>query len=132
MESNKNKEIPKVITKKIKYSLVIGIIWGSISLILIILAFTKQLELEDKIWPIFNTIIVFGLTYGIYKKNRYCATGLLSYYILNFLGLYFMGQTNLYLFFFNVLIVYLLFEGVRGTFKYHKLQNNNHRIDKQN
>jgi Co/Zn/Cd efflux system component len=77
---------------------------------------------------------LFGLSFGIYKKSRICATLMFICIILLFLFMLYTARqqfhndnqltgTGLVVCGFFALI-YFTFEGMRGTFAYHKLKNN--------
>jgi hypothetical protein len=61
-----------------------------------------------------------GLSFGVYKKNRACAVILFTYFVAN--KIYIWSQTNtlqgLYL---AVILGVCFFQGITGTFSYHKL-----------
>jgi hypothetical protein len=73
-----------------------------------------------------DVVIVFGLTFGIYKKNRVTAILMLCYYVLNLV--YILSNPSVYhvpisaVFSLGSLIFgYCYFLGVKGTFAHHKI-----------
>lgn len=77
-----------------------------------------------------NSLIFFGLTYGIFKYNRICAIGLLVYFFIvyctNIIRLYITSGPETYLHILallSVIVIYILIQGVRGTFALHEAEN---------
>lgn len=74
-------------------------------------------------WSLLDVALIVGLTYGIYKKNRYCALGMLIYFILSkFLAAASTGQFSGGLM--SLLFAYFFFKGTKAAFQIHK-----HNID---
>ena len=70
-------------------------------------------------WTLIDVALVAGLTYGIYRKNRFCALGMLVYFVASkFITAAstgkFMGGVL------SIVFVYLFFQGTRAAFKLHK------------
>lgn len=76
---------------------------------------------------LFDVIFVVGLSIGIYRKSRECAILLLGYIFLSYiLQLYREGTS--YFGTVRTIIVYFLYQGILGTFKYKQL---NPRIEQE-
>ena len=68
-----------------------------------------------------DAIIIFALTYGIYKKrSRACAVSLLSYFLIGNLAIWIQSRRPIGLIF-VVFLSYFFFQGIRGTFAYQKI-----------
>jgi|WetSurMetagenome_2_1015567.scaffolds.fasta_scaffold389816_2 hypothetical protein len=86
-----------------------------------ILAIPQSLMKDDTKY-LYTFILFIGLSYGIYKKNRYCAIIL---FILPIIGVIFSvtdeGIKALSGIVICIFLCYLFYKGIRGTFAYHKL-----------
>jgi len=75
------------------------------------------------LWSLIDAFIAFSLSFGIYKKSRICSILLFSYFIFSRIMFsidfkpQITGMNVLWILFFG----YFLFQGIRGTFVYHKL-----------
>ena len=67
-----------------------------------------------------DVFLVAGLTYGIYRRNRYAAVGMLVYFIVSKILMFAEGGRPSGVIW-ALLFLYLYVQGVRGTFQYHKL-----------
>lgn len=77
-----------------------------------------------------NLLIVFGLSYGIFKYSRICSIGLLIYFIIIYgsriIALSSSFKTKPYLHIITALcivVIYFLVQGVRGTFALHQVED---------
>lgn len=70
-----------------------------------------------------DAIIVFSLAYGIYKKSRICAVIVFFYFVLSKIVLLveFDGKHTGATIFVAILFGFYFFQGIRGTFAYHRL-----------
>lgn len=67
-----------------------------------------------------DVFIIFGLTFGVYKKNRASAVMLFLYFIISKIFM-FIESGNLMSLPLALILSYLFFDGLRGTFSYHKI-----------
>lgn len=105
--------------KAIRRAWQFGTIMGVFSLIFVIAALSGYPVFGHTAWDLIDVAFIFLLSFGVYKKNRTSALLLFFYYILaktvfametgNYAGI---GAA--------VVFGYFLFNGVRGTFAYHK------------
>jgi len=108
--------------KAIKTAWILALVSGGINLIFIFLL--KNLEGEQTInfglWNLIDVLLVFGLAFGIYKKCRVCAVIMFAYFLINQLNISLSAVmiTNIPL---ALVFLYYFFQGIRGTFYYHKL-----------
>ena len=110
--------------KLIKKAWITGIIWGLFNVALFIVAIST---ITEKITPyiIIDVFIIFGLSFGIYKKMRSCAILMLVYVIGDMF--YKIAITNMtifglvFLIFIRVTVGYFIFRGIQGAFLYHKI-----------
>ena len=78
-------------------------------------------------WALIDAFIIFGLTFGIFKKNRACAIILLVYWVIDKISQMaaggMTGGISGALGALPGLIIFgpLFFQGILGTFAYHKL-----------
>ena len=71
------------------------------------------------VWNLSDVVLIFGLTFGIYKKSRTCAVVMLAYFLIS--KIIIISQTGS----FNgsllaIVFIYYYVYGVIGTFAYHK------------
>lgn len=71
-------EVPDIILKRIKNAWITGIVSGSITLIFTLIAMNGSQILGFSIWNLSDVALIFGLTFGIYKKSRACAVAMLA------------------------------------------------------
>ena len=70
-------------------------------------------------WALLDVALIAGLTYGIYRKNRFCALGLLIYFVISkFVSAASSGQFAGG--FFALLFAYFYLQGTIAAFKIHK------------
>ncbi|MEW6737653.1 MAG: hypothetical protein AB1489_40610 [Acidobacteriota bacterium] len=110
--------------KAIKDARIAGIVLGIATLgFALILDFIATDLTEDvglDLWVIVDVALIFGLTYGIHRKNRACAVIMFLYYVCSKLFLIATSGRVAGLvpaIFFS----YAFYQGIRGTFAYHKL-----------
>ena len=113
--------------KSIKEAYICGIGWG---LLILIFALPNFVSLD-----LLAAVVVFGLAFGIYKRSRICAVLMFILWILlvgdRGIALVMGPMENKNLFFVLTLLIvgipfvgilaYFFFQGIRGTFIYHKL-----------
>jgi len=110
--------------KHIKRAWIVGTISGSLTLLLLLIAslsddFLPQLGLD--LWSLIDVALIFGLAYGIYRKSRTCAIILFGYFIISKIFMMIeMGQVGSLAI--SLLFLYFLFQGIRGSWAYHRLQ----------
>ena len=109
--------------KHIKYAWVAGVISGSMTLLLILIAAsgsTMVAELGVDWWSLIDVVAIFGLSLGIYKKSRVCALLMFIYFVGSKIILWAtmgnVGGVPL-----AILFGYFFFQGIRATFAYHSL-----------
>ena len=102
-----------------------GLISGSLTLA-VTLATLYRPEVVIKtgmnIWNLIDVGLIFGLTWGIFNKNRACAVSLLAYFILSKLIQFTSGIVNPVAIGIAICFIWAYFNGIRGTFTYHKLK----------
>lgn len=115
-------EIPADIRGKIKSAWVAAAISGSITLIVTLIAMSGTEILGFSAWELIDVALVFGLAFGIYKKSRACAVVMLIYFTISkIVVMVESGKPSGVLL--SVIFIYYFWQGVSGTFAYHKLKN---------
>jgi serine/threonine-protein kinase len=115
-------EIPDDIRKKIRNAWIAAIVSGSLTLLVTLVAMSGSPIFGFSAWMLIDVALIFGLAFGIYKKSRTCATVLLVYFIISQILLRIeTGQTSGL--FMSIIFIYFYWQGVSGTFAYHKLKN---------
>lgn len=118
LEPNKI-EVPELILKRIRNAWITGIVSGTMTLLFTLIAMYGTNLLGFSVWNLSDVVLIFGLTFGIYKKSRTCAVVMLAYFLLS--KIIIISQTGS----FNgsllaIVFIYYYVYGVIGTFAYHK------------
>lgn len=114
---------------KIKGAWMAGVASGSVTLVFTLVAMKRNVW-GFTISNLGDVLLVFTLAFGIYMRNRVCAILMLVYFLVAkvFIWMRLDLITDLpkgvwvgYLLF-TMLFCYFFFEGIRGTFAYHRLE----------
>jgi serine/threonine-protein kinase len=116
-------DVPEEVEKRITRAWVAGAISGSLTLVLTLLAVSGTAQLGGlNAWSFLDVTLIFGLTFGIYKKSRTCAVLMFIYYvgskILQFVE-YGSAGTGMG---FGIIFAIFFGMGVAGTFQYHAIK----------
>jgi hypothetical protein len=68
-----------------------------------------------------DVVLAFGLSFGIYKKSRICAVIMLGYYIASRIFFWETLKGNPLGLIVSIAFIYFFWQGVQGTFAYHKI-----------
>jgi hypothetical protein len=68
-----------------------------------------------------DVVLAFGLSFGIYKKSRICAVIMLGYFIFSKILLWEILKGNPIGLIVSIAFIYFFWQGVQGTFAYHKI-----------
>lgn len=96
-----------------------GVISGVMTLIITLVSVAGAKISEFDAWNLFDVALILGLTYGIYKNSRTCAVIMLIYFL--FSKIYMAVTLKQAPSFLAYIFIYFFFQGVRGTFAYHRL-----------
>lgn len=107
------------ILKKIKNAWIAGLFSGSVTLVVALLAISGNDIFGASAWLFIDVALIFGLTFGIYKKSRTCAILMLIYFIFSkIIVMVEDGKpSGLPV---ALVIIYFYWHGIVGTFQYHK------------
>ena len=112
-------QVPQEILIKIKRAWIAGIISGSMTLLVTLLAIVGIQILGVDAWYFTDVALIFGLTFGIYRKSRVCAIVMFVYFLASkIISMVQTGSPSGWLM--GVLFAYFYFQGVLGTFAYHR------------
>lgn len=116
-------DVPEDVEKRITRAWVAGAISGSFTLLFTVLAVSGASQLGGmNVWSFLDVVLIFGLTFGIYKKSRTCAVLMFLYYAGS-KALLFMENgaagTGLGL---GIIFIIFFGMGIAGTFQYHALK----------
>lgn len=75
-------------------------------------------------WNIADLLIMAGLTYGIYRKNRFCA-GAMPFYYLSVKTVLWVGERAFIGVPLALIFAYFFVRGAQGAWAYHKLIREN-------
>ena len=117
--------------KKIKGAWIAGIFSGSITLFSTLVEVLNGgigiLGLNSTRWNILDALLLYGLSFGIYKKNRLCAIALFTYFVFPKTWMY-VESGNYRVFIIAIVFAVFLFRGIIGTFAYRRLIEKKKRI----
>jgi len=114
---------------KIKGAWMAGVASGTVTLVFTIVAMKRNVW-DFTISNMGDVLLIFTLTFGIYRRNRACAIFMLVYFLVAkvLIWMRLAAITDLpkgvwvgYLLF-TMLFCYFFFEGIRGTFAWHRLE----------
>ncbi|MBL8277757.1 MAG: hypothetical protein JNL93_13735 [Pelomonas sp.] len=113
--------IPPDIAKKIKSAWVAGCISGAVTLAVTLLAMAGTQTMGFSAWSLLDVALIFGLSFGIYKKSRTCAVVMLVYFVTSKIILMMEARAA------SGLLVALVFgyfyvQGILGIFAFHKFK----------
>ena len=102
----------------IKNAWIAGIISGVITLIVTVVAMSGYSFMGFSALNLLDVALIFGLTFGIYRKSRVCAVIMLIYFVGSKIYLW-MDTGKLSGLPLALLFGYYFFQGMLGTFTYH-------------
>lgn len=112
-----------------------GVVSGLFTLNDSIIAWFGYSFARAAIFNFLGAILIFGMTFGIYKKNKVCAIILFVYWVASksvaSKVMYVQPKGYLPGIFIAILFGYFFFEGIRGTFAYHKIVKSKTKPDKK-
>jgi hypothetical protein len=117
--ADESEELQKA-NKSIKNAWVTGVISGSLTLIASMILAPLALEMLNVPAMLITAAIVFGLSYGVYRKSRTCAVILLSFYALDKIVFY-IDSGRMAGIVVTLIFIYYFAKGIEGTFTYHRL-----------
>jgi len=113
-------EAPPEILKQIKNAWIAGAISGCLTLVITLISLSGTKALGFNAWNFIDVVLIFGLTFGIYKKSRVCAVLMFIYFVASKILIavetgQFSGSIM------AIIFIYYYAHGIAGTFAYHKL-----------
>jgi hypothetical protein len=113
-------EILEGIRRRITGAWVAAIVSGSTTLVVTLIAMSCTEILGFSSLELFDVALIFGLAFGIYKKSRTSAVAMLIYFVASKIVLSIESGVlpGIVL---SVVFVYFSWQGVSGTFAYHRL-----------
>lgn len=106
---------------KIKRAGVAGIIIGVFTLLATLSSLGGGDIAGVNVWTLIDVVIVLALSIGVFFRSRICAAILLAHFVIGKLMLWqAMGKPTGWPL--ALVLGWLLFEGVRGTFTWHRLK----------
>ncbi len=120
----------KIHLKRIRTAWIAGIVCGIATLIVSVMSAMGTYIAGFSAWNLIDAILVFGLTFGIYRKSRVCAVIMFAYYVINEMSMW--AELDIIGILAGLpvatLIGYCFFQGVRGTFAYHRMVKPNNNV----
>ena len=108
------------VLKKIRNAWIAGLVSGGITLAVTLLAVAGMSVLGYSAVELIDVALVFGLTFGIYKKSRTCAVLMLVYFVISKVILM-TEMRSASPMIVGLVFLYFYAMGVVGTFQYHRL-----------
>jgi hypothetical protein len=113
--------VPPDVEKKIKSAWIAACISGVITLVVTLIAMSGTELLGFDAWSLLDVGMIFALAFGIYKRSRACAVTMLAYFVISKIILMVeSGKPSGLLM--ALIFGYYFWQGVQGTFTYHKLK----------
>jgi len=106
--------------RKIKTAWVAGIVSGVITLAVTLLSITGTRLFGFNAWSFLDVALIFGLTFGIYRKSRVCAVVMLVYFVLSKIYMWTITPSFIGLLV-SLIFLFCYVQGVIGTFRYHRI-----------
>ena len=107
--------------KAIKSAWIAAVVSGAITLLVAVLALIGVRIFNFTAWVLIDVVLIFGLAYGIYRKNRICAVIMFVYFVVSKIYM-FVGSGGITGIPLAIIFCYFFFQGIRGTFAYHKIK----------
>lgn len=106
--------------RAIKDAWIVGVVAVVITVALTLIYASGAGLAHVDVWNVLDIFILSGLTYGIYRRNRFSAAAMLVYYLAGKIVLWvderaFIGVPLALIF------AYFFWRGVQGTWAYHRL-----------
>ncbi|MEW6238922.1 MAG: hypothetical protein AB1656_26355 [Candidatus Omnitrophota bacterium] len=103
-----------------------GLIYGGVLMFFTFLGLMFFPALETEALDLIDVFLIFALSWGIFSRSRLCALALFVYLFANFIIVWIeSGRPRGILF--VLAFGYCFFQGVRGSFAYHRLLKENQR-----
>jgi serine/threonine-protein kinase len=110
--------VSDAVLKKIRNAWIAGLISTVVTLVFTLLAVAGKKIAGVTPWQFVDVAILIGLTFGIYRKSRTCATVMLVYFVISKIMLFAEGQRG------GLVMAFVFFyfyaQGIQGTFAYHR------------
>lgn len=114
-------EVPEKILNMIKGAWIAALVSAGITFVITLLAIFGTPLLGFSGWELIDVAFVLGMAFGIYKKSRTCAVLMFIYFIISKVLLTISTGAILGLPI-ALAFLFLYWQGVAGTFAYHKLK----------
>lgn len=114
-------DIPDEVEKKIRNAWIGGLISGSLTLLVTLMALNGMSFMGFTGWELIDVALIFGLTFGIYKKSRVCAVALFIYFVGSKILMLMEGGRGASGLVFAAVLAYYFAQGIAGTFEYQRL-----------
>ena len=115
-------DIPEKVTKRILHAAVAGCISGALTLIVTLISMSgTPLMSGVGAWSLIDVVVIFGLSFGIYKKSRTCAVLMFVYFVGSKALMIVQGQNAMSGMGLGLVFAIMFGLGVSATFQYHSL-----------
>ena len=113
-------EVPPEVLQKIRNAWIACLISLAMTLLLTVIAISGSSIAGYSAWQLLDVALVAGLAFGIYRKSRACAVVMFIYFLISkILVVVETGQASGLVM--GVVFLYFYWQGVVGTFAYHRL-----------
>ena len=112
--------VPEEVLKKIKHAWIAALFSGAITSLVVLISLMGTQILGFSAWELIDVAMILALAFGIYKKSRTCAVLMLVYFVASkILIMVETGKPSGAVM--GLLFAYFFWQGVSGTFAYHRL-----------
>jgi len=112
------------INKKIAHARIAAMVSGTITMAGAVTLIVNQKQEGISVLnflSLLDAAFIFAMAYGIYKKSRLCAVLMFEYFLFSkVLNISLSSQLNAVGLMIGIFFLYFMFQGIRGTYAYHK------------
>jgi serine/threonine-protein kinase len=115
--------LPKI-NQAIRLAWIAGIFSGVLTLVVTLVVMSNPQVAQQtgfNAWNLIDVVLIFGLSFGIFMKSRVCAVAMFAYFVVSKIIQIAGGFFNPAGIFVAIAFGYAYFEGIRGTFAYHRV-----------
>lgn len=113
-------QVPEAILKKVRTGWIAGVVSGVLTLAITLFVMSGHKFLFFNAWSLVDVVLIFGLSFGIYRKSRVCAVLMLVYFVGSKIFIYSQIGLPTGGLIMPIVFFYCFVLGVQGTFLYHR------------
>lgn len=111
--------VPPAIARQIRHAWMAGLVSTAMTLVLTIAAMAGKPLLGFGAWQLLDVALLLGLSFGIYRRSRACAIGMLVYFVISKLMI-FSESFHASALLVSLIFFYYYAMGIVGTIAWHR------------